>query len=108
MATLHRTKRMLCEALDRLMNRPKRRREEGKMATTVPACETTMPAIVTTSYGSPDVLKLKELIEAGNVTPLIARVYPLSATRAAIRYLETGYAQQRGHHGVRRGPPRSL
>jgi NADPH:quinone reductase-like Zn-dependent oxidoreductase len=36
---------------------------------------------------------LKELIEAGNVTPVIDRQYPLSEVPEAIRYLETGHAQ---------------
>jgi len=36
-----------------------------------------------------DLVVLKELIEAGKVTPVIDRSYPLSEVPAAIRYLET-------------------
>ena len=37
-----------------------------------------------------DLLVLKELIEAGKVTPVIDRTYPFGEIREAIRYLETG------------------
>ncbi len=37
-----------------------------------------------------DLLSLKELIEAGKVTPVIDRTYPLSEAAEAIRYIETG------------------
>lgn len=40
-----------------------------------------------------DLLTLKELIEAGKVTPVIDRTYPLSETAQAIRYLEAGHAR---------------
>ena len=40
-----------------------------------------------------DLLVLKELIEAGKVTPVINRTYPLSETPEAIRYLEEGHAR---------------
>jgi NADPH:quinone reductase-like Zn-dependent oxidoreductase len=36
---------------------------------------------------------LKELIEAGKVTPVIDRTYPLSETPEAFRYLEEGHAR---------------
>jgi NADPH:quinone reductase-like Zn-dependent oxidoreductase len=40
-----------------------------------------------------DMLVLKELIEAGKVTPAIDRTYPLSETPQAIRYVEEGHAR---------------
>lgn len=36
---------------------------------------------------------LKELIEAGKVTPVIDRTYPLSEVPEAIRYWEQGHAR---------------
>jgi NADPH:quinone reductase-like Zn-dependent oxidoreductase len=40
-----------------------------------------------------DLLTLKQLIEAGKITPVIDRTYPLSEAAAAIRYLEQGHAR---------------
>lgn len=40
-----------------------------------------------------DLLLLKELIEAGKVTPVIDRTYPLAQVPEAIRYLEEGHAR---------------
>jgi NADPH:quinone reductase-like Zn-dependent oxidoreductase len=40
-----------------------------------------------------DMVALKELIEAGNVRPVIDRTYPLSQAADAIRYVETGHAR---------------
>jgi NADPH:quinone reductase-like Zn-dependent oxidoreductase len=40
-----------------------------------------------------DLLLLKELIEAGKVTPIVDRIYPLSEVPEAIRYLEEGHAR---------------
>ena len=40
-----------------------------------------------------DMIVLAELIEAGKVTPVIDRTYPLSEVPEAIRYLEEGHAQ---------------
>lgn len=38
-------------------------------------------------------LFLKEVIEAGNVTPVIDRTFPLSEAAAALRYVEPGHAR---------------
>ena len=40
-----------------------------------------------------DLLTLKDLLEAGKVTPVIDRTYPLSEVPEAIRYLEKGHAR---------------
>ena len=40
-----------------------------------------------------DLLALRKLLEAGTVTPVIDRTYPLSEVPEAIRYLEEGHAQ---------------
>jgi NADPH:quinone reductase-like Zn-dependent oxidoreductase len=40
-----------------------------------------------------DMLALKELIEAGKVTPVIDRTYPLAEVPEAIRHLQEGHAQ---------------
>ena len=40
-----------------------------------------------------DLQFLTELIEAGKVTPVIDRTYPLSEVPEAIRYLEEGHAR---------------
>ncbi len=40
-----------------------------------------------------DLITLKELIEAGKVTPIVDRCYPLPETAEAIRYLEQGRAR---------------
>jgi NADPH:quinone reductase-like Zn-dependent oxidoreductase len=40
-----------------------------------------------------DMMVLKELIESGNVTPVIDRTYPLAEVPEAIRYLEEGHAR---------------
>jgi NADPH:quinone reductase-like Zn-dependent oxidoreductase len=42
---------------------------------------------------SEDLLVLTELIEAGKVTPVIDRTYPLGEAPEAIRYLEEGHAR---------------
>jgi NADPH:quinone reductase-like Zn-dependent oxidoreductase len=39
-----------------------------------------------------DLFALKELVEAGKLTPVIDKTYPLSAAADAIRYLERGHA----------------
>ncbi|MDQ3250018.1 MAG: zinc-binding dehydrogenase, partial [Chloroflexota bacterium] len=40
-----------------------------------------------------DLTFMKELIEAGKVTPVIDRHFPLRAVADAIRYLEAGHAK---------------
>ncbi len=40
-----------------------------------------------------DLLVLKELVDAGKLTPVIDRTYPLRETAEAIRYLEGGHAR---------------
>jgi NADPH:quinone reductase-like Zn-dependent oxidoreductase len=40
-----------------------------------------------------DLLLVKELIEAGKLTPVVDRTYPLAETAEAIRYLEQGHAR---------------
>jgi NADPH:quinone reductase-like Zn-dependent oxidoreductase len=40
-----------------------------------------------------DLRFIGELFEAGNVSPVIDKTYPLSETPDAIRYLETGRAR---------------
>jgi NADPH:quinone reductase-like Zn-dependent oxidoreductase len=51
---------------------------------------------IITFYASPkrdDLLVLKEMIEAGTITPVVDRVYPLAETADAMRYLETMQAR---------------
>jgi NADPH:quinone reductase-like Zn-dependent oxidoreductase len=48
---------------------------------------------LTSKERSEDLVVLKELIEAGKVTPVIDRTYPLSEVPEAIRYLEAGHAR---------------
>jgi NADPH:quinone reductase-like Zn-dependent oxidoreductase len=40
-----------------------------------------------------DLLTLKELIEAGKLTPVIDKTYPLSEAAQSIRYWEQGHAR---------------
>jgi NADPH:quinone reductase-like Zn-dependent oxidoreductase len=40
-----------------------------------------------------DLAVLRELLDAGQVTPVIDRTYPLNETAEAVRYLETGHAR---------------
>jgi len=40
-----------------------------------------------------DIMVLHELLESGEVVPVIDRCYPLSETPEALRYLEHGHAQ---------------
>ena len=49
--------------------------------------------IPTAKVHQPDLVVLKELLEANKVIPVIDRCYPFSETAEAIRYLEKGRAQ---------------
>lgn len=49
--------------------------------------------VLTAKPSGADLQFIKELIEAGRITPVIDRTYPLSETADAIRYLETGRAR---------------
>jgi NADPH:quinone reductase-like Zn-dependent oxidoreductase len=40
-----------------------------------------------------DLVVLKELIEAGKVTPVVDKAYPLSQVPEAIRHLQEGHAR---------------
>jgi NADPH:quinone reductase-like Zn-dependent oxidoreductase len=40
-----------------------------------------------------DLIVLKELVDAGKVTPVVDRTYPLAEAAEAMRYLETGHAR---------------
>lgn len=42
-----------------------------------------------------DLRLLKELIEAGKLTPVVDRTYPLNAAPEAIRYLEGGHVRSK-------------
>lgn len=52
-----------------------------------------MGLLATVNPGPEDLKFLKELLEMGQMTPIIDRTYPLSQTAEAIRYLETGRAR---------------
>jgi len=52
-----------------------------------------------------DLQFLKELIEAGKVSPVIDRAYPLTETRDAMRHLEEGHARGKVVISVRGAGP---
>lgn len=60
---------------------------------------------MTSSENSEDMIVLAELIEAGKLTPVIDRAFPLSEAPEAIRYLEEGHA--RGKVVISVAPARS-
>jgi NADPH:quinone reductase-like Zn-dependent oxidoreductase len=45
------------------------------------------------TINKPDLLVLKEMAEAGKITPVIDRTYPLSEAADALRYLQAGHAR---------------
>jgi NADPH:quinone reductase-like Zn-dependent oxidoreductase len=49
--------------------------------------------VYVTNENHDDLAVLRELLEAGSVTPVIDRVYPLDAAAEAFRHLETGHAR---------------
>ncbi|MFL5724825.1 MAG: NAD(P)-dependent alcohol dehydrogenase [Chloroflexota bacterium] len=49
------------------------------------------PSLKTQNHG--DLVALRELVEAGKITPVIDATYPLSQTPAAIRHVATGHAR---------------
>ena len=49
--------------------------------------------ILGASENAPDSSVLRELLEAGKVTPAIDRTYPLSEAATAIRYFQEGHAR---------------
>ena len=48
---------------------------------------------IVASENGEDLAVLKDLIEAGKVTPVMDRAYPLGRAPEAIRYLEEGHAR---------------
>jgi NADPH:quinone reductase-like Zn-dependent oxidoreductase len=44
-------------------------------------------------FSNADLVTLKELIDAGKLTPVVDRTYPLSQAAEAVRYVETKHAQ---------------
>jgi NADPH:quinone reductase-like Zn-dependent oxidoreductase len=64
----------------------------GSMLVMAPFVDQKFGMLLSTLNG-PDLARLGDLIQAGTVTPVIDRTYPLSAVADAIRYLETGRAR---------------
>ena len=50
-------------------------------------------SMLASTENADDLLVLRDLIESGQVTPAIDRTYPLSATAAAIGYMQDGHAR---------------
>ena len=50
-------------------------------------------AFLETTQNHEDLLALRDMIEAGTVTPVIDRTYPFDGVPDAIRYLEAGHAR---------------
>jgi NADPH:quinone reductase-like Zn-dependent oxidoreductase len=66
------------QVVDRILSKPSRSRK-------------LLPFLA--SRSKDDLILLKEMIEAGKVTPVIDRCYPLSETADAMRYLEEGHVR---------------
>ena len=49
--------------------------------------------MLTSSENSEDLARVRELIEAGKVTPTVDHIYPLSEAPAAIQYMHEGHAR---------------
>ncbi len=50
-----------------------------------------LPALSSSVSGKSEIMaELKELLEAGKLTPVIDRTFPLSEARAAMSYLQDG------------------
>lgn len=58
-------------------------------------------AVLETKPSRDDLVFVKELLEAGDVTPVIDRCYPFAEVPEAIRYIETGHARGKVVIGVR-------
>lgn len=63
-----------------------------KLALLSPFVSQQMAPRISTETNNP-LVGLKDLIEAGQITPIIDRTYPLSEVPEALRYLETGQAR---------------
>ena len=64
--------------------------------------------VFTVKPNKQDLEVLKQLIEAGTVTPVIGGTYSLSDVPEALRHLEEDARAGRRHHDVRRGHSRTL
>jgi NADPH:quinone reductase-like Zn-dependent oxidoreductase len=64
----------------------------ARMALLSPAVSQRMTSFLA-RQNSGDLAVLRDLLDAGKVTPVIDRTYPLTETAEAIRYLETGHAR---------------
>ena len=49
--------------------------------------------MVPTTWSKADLLAVAELVESGQLRPVIDRTYPLAETAAAVRYVEAGHAR---------------
>jgi NADPH:quinone reductase-like Zn-dependent oxidoreductase len=61
----------------------------------MPACRPSGTTRCWSGCGRRDLAVLRELLQAGKITPVIGRAYPLSEVAEAIGYLETGHAREK-------------